>query len=220
LAETELVISAFADSLKVAGAAEPARHLQALARLLREFPEQTMAELLARWRLKQHQPKTEQAHKGALLIKDVVPHLEALKQVLDAGRATPPLVSDLALLIDLLRASHERGGDSRYLSPMLSALRQAFMPNKVEPAKPEKEIREFIGRLRAETGSDKFDQVLSELANSKLKREHIVEVARAVYGGLPKKVSRRAALTYIRKPHDAYMSAKRGIEATGGRSAA
>ena len=86
--------------------------------------------------------------------------------------------------------------------------------------KPEKEIREFIHRLKAETGSDRFDQVLSELANSNLRREHVIEVARAVYGGIPKKTSRKAALGFIRKPHDAYMNAKRGIDATRGRSAA
>ena len=88
-------------------------------------------------------------------------------------------------------------------------------PNKSDPA-----IRTYIDRLKSGTGTDTFEEALAELASSSLKREHIVEIARAVYGGIPKNTSRKAALKFIRKPHDAYMSAKRGIDAMGGRSAA
>ena len=68
--------------------------------------------------------------------------------------------------------------------------------------------------------ADKPYKTFAEFANSSLKREHVVAVAMSVYGGIKKAISRKGALDYIRKPHDAYMSAKRGIDATGGRSAA
>jgi hypothetical protein len=69
-------------------------------------------------------------------------------------------------------------------------------------------------------GTEAFEQALSELVASKLKRDDVVEVARKVYGNIPKNTSRKAAIRYIRKPHDARLSAKRGIDAMGGRSAA
>jgi hypothetical protein len=148
-------------------------------------------------------------------VADVTPHLQALELILKAGRASDTKVKDLGLLIGLLHGGNGSEIDSRYLLPMLNALRQILLPKK-----PETEIREFINRLKAEIGSDRFDQVLSELANSGLKKEHLIEVARGVYGSIPKSTSRKAALGYIRRPHDAFMSAKRGIDATGGRSAA
>jgi hypothetical protein len=148
--------------------------------------------------------------------REVISHLEALGLVQEASKAPKALTRDLELLVDLLRSGDGGNDDSRYLLPMLNALRQALMPKP----KPERGVREFIERLKAETGSDRFDQTLSELANSGLRKEDLVEIARAVYGGIPKRTSRKAALAFIRKPHDAYMSARRGIEATGGRSAA
>lgn len=98
---------------------------------------------------------------------------------------------------------------------MLEAFRRAL---KREPAGDR--VKAFIERLNSEMRTPAFENTLTELATSKLKREQVVEIARAVYGGIPKNTSRKAALKFIRKPHDTYMSAKRGIEATGGRSAA
>ena len=93
-----------------------------------------------------------------------------------------------------------------------------------EPGFDAKEFNKMIGML----GMFKYTPSVStipattfaEFANSSLKREHVVAVAMSVYGGIKKAISRKGALDYIRKPHDAYMSAKRGIDATGGRSAA
>ena len=98
---------------------------------------------------------------------------------------------------------------------MLEALRRALKP---EP--PAELIKAFIERLKRDIRTPAFEQTIAELAGSRLKREQVVEIARAVYGGIPKNTSRKAALKFIRKPHDAYMSAKRGIDAMGGRSAA
>ncbi len=82
------------------------------------------------------------------------------------------------------------------------------------------QISTFIQRLNRDTGTDSFEQTLAELADSPLQREHVVAVAKSVYGGIRNSTSRKAALEFVRKPHDARMSARRGIEATGGRSAA
>jgi len=210
------MISAYARGLELAGAAKPSAHLHSLAKLLGEFPGRTMADLLE---CDRYIPQEREAPRPPFIdeptVVDVIPHLEALERILKAGRARAAQTTDLGLLIDLLRRGNGSEIDSRYLSPMLNALRQALAPQK-----PAKLIREFIDRLRAETGTDQFEKVLSELANSELTKEDLVEVASAVYGRIPKRTSRKAALNYIRKPHDAYMSAKRGIDATGGRSAA
>jgi hypothetical protein len=210
------MISAYAHGLELAGAATPAAHLQTLAELLREFPNRTMADLV------ECDPNTLpecEAASGSFgdgpTVVEVIPHLEALEHILESGRARAAQTADLGLLIDLLRRGNSGEYDSRYLSPMLNVLRQALAPRKSD-----KQIGEFIDRLRAETGSERFEKVLSELANSRLTKQDIIEVATAVYGRIPKKTSRKAALNFIRKPHDAYMSAKRGIDATGGRSAA
>jgi hypothetical protein len=62
--------------------------------------------------------------------------------------------------------------------------------------------------------------MFAQLAASPLKKEHIVAIAMSVYGGIKKSTPRKGALEYIRKAHDAFTSAKRGIQAEGGRSAA
>jgi hypothetical protein len=216
LSETERVVSAYVDGLKLADAGKPATYLQAIAELLSEFPDRSMADLVKCHRKVQQQSQAEPGpwNDEPRLI-DIIPYLEALGRVLDAGRSPARRTKDLGLLIDLLQGSDGGRGDSRYLLPMLNALRQAMKPRT-----PEKTIQEFIDRLEAAKGSNRFDQVFSELASSDLRKEHVIEVARGVYGGVPSKLSRKAALAYVRKPHDAYMSAKRGIDATGGRSAA
>jgi hypothetical protein len=216
LAETERVISAYVDGLKLADAVNSAAYLQSIAGLLKEFPDRTMADLVKCYRRAQQQYRADSQHRtDGPTVVDVLPHLEAVVRILKAGRSPTGQIRDLGLLIDLLRSSNASNSDSRYLSSMLKMLRQVLSPRT-----PEKVVREFVDRLKAAKGSDQFEQVLSELANSDLKKEHLIEVARAVYGGVPRSLSRKAALAYIRKPHDAYLSAKRGIEATGGRSAA
>jgi hypothetical protein len=63
-------------------------------------------------------------------------------------------------------------------------------------------------------------QFVPELASSNLKREQVVAIASSVYGRINKGTSRVVALAYIRKPHDAHVIARRGIDASDGRSAA
>lgn len=208
LGETELTIAAYALGLQGAEAGNPATSLRRLADFLGDFRTCSMSELIAR-ASKIPAPSTRAGGQVPdMMSADVIALLEKLGTTLKHREAISH-ASDLELLIKLLRR------DSGYFLPMLETLRRALMP-----IPPEKEIREFIERLRAETGSDAFEDTLSKLAASRLKREHVVEIARAVYGGIPKNTSRKAAISYIRKPHDARTSAKRGIDAMGGRSAA
>jgi len=137
--------------------------------------------------------------------------LDHLVKILSTGGAKAEATKDLASLSKLLRGFAE----SETLSAVLDKLRDAM---KLEPV--EQQIVRFIERLKRETGTASFDRTFAELTASPLKREHVVAVALSVYGGIKKSTSRKGALGYIRKPHDAYMSAKRGIDATGGRSAA
>jgi hypothetical protein len=212
LLETGRVIAAYANGLKLAGAGSAAACLHAIAELFGEFPDRTMNDFIVCCRKVQTEPGSGSDESIAA---EIVPHLEALKNTLTAGGLPQARTKDLGLLINLLQNVNYDRGESHYLLPMLRVLRRALTPQT-----PEDAVREFIDRLEAAKGSAEFERILSELQSSKLKKEHVVEIARMVYGGLPKGLSRKAALAYIRKPHDAYMSAKRGIDATGGRSAA
>jgi hypothetical protein len=206
LAETERTIGAYADGLERAGASTPVKALRMVAGFLREFSDRSMSELA------QCKPKMRRGSASGdqdeVLIGDTTPHLKALEKVARTTNGDAH-ASDLRLLIKLL------GDDSRYLAPMLDALRRAFRREEAVG-----DAATFIDRLNKDMGTEAFEQTLSELGNSRLSREQVVRVALAVYGGIPKSTSRKAALKFIRKPHDARVSARRGIDAMGGRSAA
>lgn len=200
-----LAISAYAEGLRVAGAQDPSAWLRNVARVLCRYDNGQVSDLLKRGHGSRAGPRASESS-GPRSI-DLLPHLRALEGVLKTAEA--PLAVDLALLIEFVES------DSGYLESMLEALRKAL-----SSARPDSRVGDVAAKLRSQIGSDAFEQTLAELDASDLKREQVVDIARAVYGGIPKSTSRKAALKFIRKPHDAYMSAKRGIEATGGRSAA
>jgi hypothetical protein len=209
LSDIERPINAYAQGLAVAGALKPAACLRALAEFLREFGSLAVADLSV------CNPKITGLSKGSqvakdeqILVSDLLPHLYALEAILAASNASKQ-ASAIRLLVKSV------GDDSVYLSSMLNALRRALSRNNSDPR-----VGDFIERLKAEMGTDTFEQTLGELRSSALKREQVVEIALNVYGGIPKSTSRKAALDFIRKPHDARVNARRGIEALGGRSAA
>lgn len=202
--ELKRAISAYAEGLDLAGASDIAQPMLLVAGFLAEHPP-----LPDGGRCSQREPSRASAvdaHLVAVATR-VVQHLRIVERVLRSGGAASS-ANDLALLIKSLRP------DSVYFGQMLEFLKKALL------AGSPLEVAEFARRLRSEVGSEAFEHTLVELDSSGLKREYVVEIARAVYGAIPKNTSRKAALKFIRKPHDAYMSAKRGIEATGGRSAA
>jgi hypothetical protein len=213
LSETERIVSAYANGLDTAGAAKSAAALRALAVLLSDFGFLTTLDFAER-APRELAPSAKPCRSGDATLPEVLRQLEALEHVLREGgaeAAADDMASLLKQLDRLWRESHE----TISLASMLDALRRALRP---EP--PDVSIKAFVERLNKDMRTPAFEQTFDELEASRLKREHVVEIARAVYGGIPKNTSRKAALRFIRKPHDAYMSAKRGIEATGGRSAA
>lgn len=205
LAELQCTIERYADGLRLAGATDAAQSLSLLTQFLSDHRSVDIERLL-------DFPPRRSGEAGPSATgpttSSVLPHLRALEELLRAAHAVA-IADNLGLLIKLLEA------DSGYLLGMLDFLRRALSPPPVSD-----EVARFVERLRAEVGSGAFEETLAELASSALKRESIVEIARAVYGGIPKSTSRKAALQMIRRPHDAYVSAKRGIDAMGGRSAA
>lgn len=200
LSDIAAPIAAYADG---PGAVRYAVCLRSLASFLREFGDRTILELV------ECKPKLERARasSGCKLV-NLIPHLNALENILEASSATDR-ANAVRLLIKCLST------DSVYLPPMLEALRRALSRGDADVS-----VREFIDRLNNDIGSDAFEHTLRELSVSNLKREQVVQIAQNVYGGIQKNTSRRAALAYIRKPHDARTNARRGIEASGGRSAA
>lgn len=208
LGRTKQTIDAYADGLQAADAGAAAASLRAIASLLGQFSGEQMSTLLLRGKkvLTATTCASNTSGCGAVAV-----HLEHLAEILTSGGAKAESTKDLAGLSKLLRAFDE----SETLSAALEKLRDAMKPEPVD-----RQINRFIERLKSEKGTAAFEHAFEELVASELKREDVVAIAMSVYGSIKKSSSRKAALDYIRKPHDAYVSAKRGIDATGGRSAA
>ena len=136
--------------------------------------------------------------------------LEALHELLSVARS-PRLARAVEELIEPLKKF-----ESASTETMLERLRKALSSQDVDPR-----IAEYVAKLRAAQGDEvAFDRTLSELEKSDVSRESVVKIACEVYASIAKSTSRKAAIAYIRKPHDALVSARRGIKAMGGRSAA
>jgi hypothetical protein len=212
LSQTQQVIENYAESLKAARAdSTVVADLRAIAAFLGEFPVQQMSTLVDRGLKVGSRAGAQLDGAGASACSDAAAQLERLAKILVSGGGKAERTKDVTSLSKLLR----RLSDSETLSAAIEKLRTAMKPEPIEHR-----IDSFIRRLKEETGTAAFDDTFAELAASSLKREHVVAIAKSVYGGISRDTSRRDALDYIRKPHDAYMSAKRGIDATGGRSAA
>jgi hypothetical protein len=207
LSETGRIVRAYVQALKAGGACPFVPALEALANFLNGQTKMTMEHLRNRIRDAPLNVARTSAD-GPDSCKASAVQLKALNSVLVAGRARNAQIADIELLIELLQT------DSVYDLDMLDFLKQLARPLQ------EPRIEHFIERLNSQIGGDAFESTFEELSSSDLKREAVVEIAVGVYGGVPKKTSRKAALSFIRKPHDARMSAKRGISAMGGRSAA
>jgi uncharacterized protein with PhoU and TrkA domain len=132
--------------------------------------------------------------------------LEGLLNISNALHAYSE-AAKLKLLVQLL------SGDMRYLTDSLQAMKE-------DAVTPEPDPNEFVGKLKAASGSEQFERLFRELETSNVRRETIIAIARGMVGRVAASTTRKAALALIRKGHDARMSARRGIEATGGRSAA
>ena len=213
LSETQRPISAYADGLETAGAVAPAAALRSIAAFLSEFGTMTMAGFTQRAAKACLAPETAKSC-SELTVSNVVPHLQALQAILRAGRGKAA-ADDIASLLKFVNQFWRESSSGTTLASMLKALKAALKPEASEPL-----VKTFIERLNKDVRTPAFEETLAELAASKLKREDVVGIARAVYGSIPKGTSRKAALGFIRKPHDAFISAKRGIDAMKGRSAA
>ncbi len=209
--QTMHAITAYANGLGAAEAHSAAADLRFVASFLDEFHDEQMSILVKRGSKVGIQGTTAPYITGTSPSTVIASHIDLLGKILVAGGANAEATKDLVSFSKLLRGFDE----SETLSAVLDKLRDAMKPEPVE-----QQISAFIERLKKARGTASFDQTFAELAASPLLREHVVAVALSVYGGIKMSTSRKAALGFIRKPHDAQMSAKRGIEATAGRSAA
>lgn len=146
-----------------------------------------------------------------LTMKEAIKPLVKLQVALElagAKKATPGVANLLALL--------QRGDESDSVARRLTDLREAMFPPS-----PEEQVKSFAERLACAKGKEaEFEQTYAELQQAGLSREHIVKVARSVYGFVDARTSKKAALAYIRKLHDTFVKTRRSIDAQGGRSAA
>ena len=211
LSQLKPAVDVFAEALGAAGAQMSASGFLAIGSFFAEFPEVQVTALVRRGA--QLRPTEASSHRSESDISCAVTValLDALAKILELGGAKAAFVKDLLSFNQLLRGL----GESETLSAALDKLRASMRPEPVEQV-----VDNYIKRLKGEMGTAAFDRTFAELQASQLKREEVVAIAMSVYGGLKKNTSRKGALAYIRKPHDAHMSAKRGIQATGGRSAA
>jgi hypothetical protein len=207
---TKPILDSYASGLRQANAHSVATGLEALSSLLGEFGDVPMATFVARGTASITAIAIPNAGNRAEL-SQLAEQVELLGELLGSAGAKLDHMKDLRDLAVLLR----RHGESENLTSVLEKLRLAMQPEPIEL-----KISSYIERLRRETGTSAFERTLAELTKSPLKREHVLAIAKSVYGGIKSNTSRIKALAYIRKPHDAYLSTKRGIDANGGRSAA
>ena len=114
--------------------------------------------------------------------------------------------NDLKLLAQLLAR------DSANLSATLDALRAA-MTDRFD-------VEQMATKLRDAVGTERFDSLYAKIKAPAVKLDDLKRLAVLIYGAADPVKNKTAALKQIRGPHDARMSARLGIEASGGRSAA
>lgn len=205
------VVDAHAAALVAGGAQEAASLLRQTTEFLSGMSNDEFGMLLTMGqtsrRLAESNPDDFTGHPAAV----VAIQLDHLAKVLSAAKANPDWLKTLESLSQLLWSHRE----SESLSATFEKLRATMIPHEIDSR-----IAEFSERLKNEIGTPDFERTIAALDASDLTREQVVAVAMSVYGSVKKSTARRAALGFIRKLHSARMSAKRGIEATGGRSAA
>jgi hypothetical protein len=177
--------------------------------LFDEFGTETVATLSSRASQIEASQQGQHSEQGAVTGHLAGARLDQLANLLAVAGAKAAVVRDVRSVAKLLHRLNE----SETLASVIVKLRDIMQP-------PETQIERFIERLKKDTGTAGFERTFSELVSSPLKKEDIVTIALSVYGGIKKSTSKKGALAYIRKPHDAHVSAKKGIDATGGRSAA
>ena len=212
LSVTRHIIDAYAEGIAAADARPFAEALRTIVAFLAEFSSEPMSVLVERGSQDHTTCGAAQPTASATCsAAQTAAQLNHLACILAAGSAKADHIKDVMALSNVLH----QFGESETLSAAINRLRDAMKP---EPR--HEQVDSFIQLLKRETGSSAFETTFARLAQSTLKREDVVNIAKSVYGGIKSNTSRKGALDYIRKPHDAYNSAKKGIDATGGRSAA
>lgn len=154
------------------------------------------------------QTHTERRHNSGTSITDVASDLQHIYALLRSAGMNSGVVNDIALLTEVLQRA-----ESDYLEPMLENFKAYLRP-------PAFNAEAFIERLRADQKTPRFEATFAELAQSNATVQHLQDIALRLSGAKKKPTTKKAALASIRRPHDAYMNAKHGIDASGGRSAA
>jgi hypothetical protein len=209
---TQEILAAYADALEAAGAGRSAAGVRQICAFLSRRAKMNMSELVghvenARPYLGGNACASSQATASSV----VTASLRGLNRFMIAAKSKTDVRNDLSSLVRVLELLPE----SDDIQAVLDRLEAAMNTTSLDP-----KVAEFIARLNKETGSDDFERSFAELKASALTRQEVVEIAVSVYGQIKKSTSRMAALAYIRKPHDVSVSTRRGIDATGGRSAA
>lgn len=199
------VVEAYASTLQAAGSQRFQRELLAVASFLKDIAGR---ELPIPRKANKKAPKKPNLTGEVAELSSL---LQGLAKQLDEWGAEKPLTNRLSSLAKVFAQAPE----SETLASALDKLRAEMSPDYLDH-----QIASFIGRLTSSIGTDVFETVFAELEASALKPEHVAKIAKAVYGSANSSISRKKALELIRKPHDARLSARRGIEASGGRSAA
>ena len=134
--------------------------------------------------------------------------LQHLILILKAAEAKTALINGFKTLDTLLNSS-----ESLLVEPMLERLTRLLTPERPD-------VAAFIDRLRTETKTARFDATFEELRSSGASLGELQAIALGLSGATKKPKNKTEALKSIRGQHDAYVRAKRGIDAMGGRSAA
>ena len=215
LHKTADVFETYSASLGLARSEKAAAALSKLAGFFRTFGKKLeMREFAqAHARSKLRLVVFQEENKDELRAADVVPYINALLRILKSASVKKGYIDDLELLIETF------SNESDYLSLMLQKIHDVLFPPPGTQGDISPAVGEFIARLKSEQGTEAFMVTWKRLATSNLKVEQVVQVARAVYGGIPARTTRTAALAKIRSINDARTSARGDRAIQGDRSA-
>lgn len=216
LSKLQTWLDAYAAVLKSAGALPAANAIGDCAAFLALHKSKNVSDIIAKGgAVASCAAAADSSPQLLLSTRQTAKLLEDLSNLMKAmGPASAKAAADRNSIIDfakLLRLAPE----SELTSATLEKLRVAMIPASTEP-----QVASYIERLKRTARTPDFRTTIDEIGRSKLSKQDVLAIAREIFGDLPNSTPRSTALKKMYQLDDAYQSAKRGIDATGGRSAA
>ncbi len=213
------LIDAYAEAISVASAKEASLRLSKLAHIVGIGGSQPVAKFFE----KIGKVELQQAGDVQLGMSDLVPMLEKLLSLLAGAGAKKAALTDVQLLLDLIRRSSKLS-----LSDLESVAQLSVASASRGKSKPEEQpvdigqlVEVYLVRLEAARGRDsEFRPVYQELVEDRrIGRAEAVTIASKFYQPIPASTSRPKALQTVLHRHEKLLESRAASGTIGGRAA-